>query len=84
MEQQKLSGSRFGDAAERYLNSAVHAKGQDLERLSKLVRGPIRALDLGCGAGHASFALASNGAHVTAPIKCSKSSRGRRQGEILE
>ncbi len=66
MEQQKLSGSQFGNAAERYLDSPVHAKGQDLARLSKLVRGPIRALDLGCGAGHASFALASNGAHVTA------------------
>ena len=68
MEQQKLSGSQFGAAAERYLTSPVHAQGRDLDGLSALVRrlGPVRALDLGCGAGHAGFALASSGAHVTA------------------
>ena len=68
MEQQKLSGNQFGNAAEKYLTSPVHAQGRDLERLSALVRriGPVKALDLGCGAGHAGFALASGGAHVTA------------------
>ncbi len=68
MEQQKLSGNQFGNAAEKYLTSPVHAQGRDLERLSALVRriGPVKALDLGCGAGHAGFALASSGAHVTA------------------
>ena len=68
MEQQKLSGSQFGNAAERYLTSPIHAQGRDLDRLSALVAriGPVRALDLGCGAGHASFALASSGAQVTA------------------
>lgn len=38
--------------------------GADLERLSAIAsqRRPARALDLGCGAGHASFALARGGA----------------------
>lgn len=68
MEQQKLAISQFGNAAESYLTSPVHARGRDLERLSELVGriGPVRALDLGCGAGHASFALASGGARATA------------------
>lgn len=68
MKQQKISENQFGNAAERYLTSPVHAQGGDLERLAALVRhiGPVKALDLGCGAGHASFALASSGAHVTA------------------
>ena len=68
MKQQKISESQFGNAAERYLTSPVHAQGKDLERLAALVKhiGPVKTLDLGCGAGHAGFALASSGAHVTA------------------
>ncbi|MHB0990449.1 MAG: class I SAM-dependent methyltransferase [Burkholderiales bacterium] len=68
MKQQTISESQFGNAAERYLTSPVHAQGGDLKRLATLAGriGPAKALDLGCGAGHASFALASSGAHVTA------------------
>src|SRR5665213_1465857 len=69
MDQQQLSASQFGSNAGNYLTSAVHATGADLERLAALAgqRQPARALDLGCGAGHASFALARGGArHVTA------------------
>jgi SAM-dependent methyltransferase len=69
MDQQQLSASQFGSKAGNYLTSAVHATGADLERLAGLAgqRQPARALDLGCGAGHASFALARGGArHVTA------------------
>jgi SAM-dependent methyltransferase len=69
MDQQQLSASQFGSKAGNYLTSAVHATGADLERLAALAGRcqPARALDLGCGAGHASFALARGGArHVTA------------------
>jgi len=64
MDQQQLSASQFGSKAGNYLTSAVHATGADLERLATLAgqQRPARALDLGCGAGHASFALARGGA----------------------
>ena len=64
MDQQQLSARQFGSKAGNYLSSAVHATGADLDRLASLAeqRRPARALDLGCGAGHASFALARGGA----------------------
>ncbi|MDB6088363.1 MAG: Methyltransferase type 11 [Gammaproteobacteria bacterium] len=69
MDQQELSVTQFGASATQYLTSTVHATGADLERL-KTIAGqlrPARVLDLGCGAGHASFALARGGARqVTA------------------
>lgn len=69
MDQQKMSVSQFGTKAANYLASAVHATGADLERLKAMAGRlqPKRALDLGCGAGHVSFAVASGGARrVTA------------------
>jgi SAM-dependent methyltransferase len=69
MDQRSLSTRQFGDNAASYLNSAVHAQGVDLERLAELAGRlqPSRALDVGCGAGHAAFALARGGARqVTA------------------
>ena len=64
-----MTVSQFGAKAANYLNSAVHATGADLQRLGALA-GQLhatRALDLGCGAGHVSFALAQGGANrVTA------------------
>jgi ubiquinone/menaquinone biosynthesis C-methylase UbiE len=69
MDQQRMSVSQFGAKAANYLNSAVHATGADLQRLGAMA-GQLhskRALDLGCGAGHVSFALALGGANrVTA------------------
>lgn len=51
---------QFSDQASAYLTSAVHASGRDLERLSvRLSAFPQAAvLDMGCGAGHASFIAA--------------------------
>jgi ubiquinone/menaquinone biosynthesis C-methylase UbiE len=69
MDQQRLSSAQFGSSAANYLSSAVHANGADLVRLEAIahLRPPARALDLGCGAGHVSFALARGGAQrVTA------------------
>jgi ubiquinone/menaquinone biosynthesis C-methylase UbiE len=60
MEQHDLATRQFGSKATAYLTSSVHASGADLVRLTQLAARPdmLRALDLGCGAGHASFALA--------------------------
>lgn len=53
-------GDQFGARAEAYLTSAVHAQGEDLPAFAALLRGQTnaRVLDLGCGAGHASFTVA--------------------------
>ena len=63
-----LLGQQFGARATAYLNSAVHAQGADLEALADLVRGCVdaRVLDLGCGGGHVSFAVAPHAGSVTA------------------
>lgn len=68
MKQQHLTAEQFGGTAGAYLTSTVHAQGAHLKRLTRLAAslGTPRALDLGCGAGHASFALARGGAQVTA------------------
>ncbi|HVS76191.1 MAG TPA: class I SAM-dependent methyltransferase [Steroidobacteraceae bacterium] len=61
--------SQFDPRAHAYSTSAVHAAGPDLERAKILVAGiprAARALDIGCGAGHLSFALAPHVGHVTA------------------
>ncbi len=64
MDQQELSVTQFGTSAANYLTSPVHATGADLERLRAVAvqQRPARILDVGCGAGHASFALARGGA----------------------
>lgn len=54
--------------ASAYLTSAVHASGRDLQRLAeRLADFPqAKVLDMGCGAGHASFTAAGQVAEVTA------------------
>ena len=60
--------AQFGPRAKAYVESAVHAQGADLEALSAIAaeRKPRHALDLGCGGGHVSYALAPHAARVTA------------------
>ncbi|WP_330986157.1 MULTISPECIES: class I SAM-dependent methyltransferase [Enterobacterales] len=59
---------QFGFQASAYLTSAVHASGRDLQRLSERLSAFPQAhvLDMGCGAGHASFIAAGKVAKVTA------------------
>jgi ubiquinone/menaquinone biosynthesis C-methylase UbiE len=59
---------RFGSNAERYLTSLVHSAGADLDFLARSVAAldEPKVLDLGCGAGHASFATASFAREVIA------------------
>lgn len=59
---------QFGSQANAYLTSTVHATGRDLQRLAqKLSEFPLaHVLDMGCGAGHASFIAAQNVQRVVA------------------
>lgn len=59
---------QFGSQAQAYLTSAVHASGRDLQRLGeRLSLFPnASVLDMGCGAGHASFVAAAKVDQVTA------------------
>ncbi|ABF07415.1 class I SAM-dependent methyltransferase [Cupriavidus metallidurans] len=71
MQQQELVAAQFGATANAYLTSAVHAQGADLEQLKQALAylKPVahsRVLDLGCGAGHASFAAATVANEVVA------------------
>jgi ubiquinone/menaquinone biosynthesis C-methylase UbiE len=60
-------GKQFGTVAEAYLSSTVHSQGADLEAVTTKLRDQsgARVLDLGCGAGHLSFAVAP---HVEAVV----------------
>lgn len=65
MEHQGTVMQQFGAQAQAYLTSAVHAHGKDLQQLGEMAErfaAGTAVLDLGCGAGHASFAMAL---HVT-------------------
>jgi len=68
-DQHALVDRQFGATASAYLTSSVHAMGADLDELAALASAhrPSEVLDLGCGAGHLSFALARGGAgHIVA------------------
>src|SRR5919112_26316 len=59
---------QFGPRARDYVVSAVHAHGEDLDAIAAIAsdRRPARALDLGCGGGHVSFALSPHASEVVA------------------
>jgi SAM-dependent methyltransferase len=63
-----LVDAQFGAQATAYLNSDVHSQGPDLQALASLVAGKsqARVLDLGCGGGHVSFAVAPHVREVVA------------------
>jgi len=69
MQQQAVVAQQFGNTASAYLTSTVHSQGADLAQLreiaANLPKRPV-VLDLGCGAGHASFAVAPVAESVTA------------------
>jgi ubiquinone/menaquinone biosynthesis C-methylase UbiE len=58
----------FGSTAAAYLTSQTHATGADLRTLADSIAATPGAtvLDLGCGAGHASFAVAPHAKEVVA------------------
>ena len=59
---------QFGAVAEAYLGSTIHSQGADLETLVIKFsnKASARVLDLGCGAGHLSFAIAEHVESVVA------------------
>ncbi|HWE72988.1 MAG TPA: class I SAM-dependent methyltransferase [Stellaceae bacterium] len=63
-----LVNTQFGAQAGAYLTSTVHGQGPDLEALGALVaeKSDARVLDLGCGGGHVSFAVAKHVREVVA------------------
>lgn len=62
--------SQFDPRAGAYLTSAVHVAGPDLQRAEILVSQAVavtaQAVDIGCGGGHLSFALAPHVARMVA------------------
>jgi ubiquinone/menaquinone biosynthesis C-methylase UbiE len=60
--------TQFGEQANAYLSSAVHAQGSEFAALQAAVAGrsDARLLDLGCGAGHVAFHVAPAVAEVVA------------------
>ena len=60
--------NQFGPRARAYVESAVHAQGADLARIAEVAASvrPARAVDLGCGGGHVSFAMAPHVAAIVA------------------
>jgi ubiquinone/menaquinone biosynthesis C-methylase UbiE len=69
MSQESQVEAWFAPRADAYVTSAVHATGDDLVQLSGLFagKGIGRVLDLGCGGGHAGFAVAP---HVGEVVSC--------------
>lgn len=62
--------SQFDPRADAYLTSPVHSAGPDLELARRLIAQGVspsaHALDIGCGGGHLSFALAPHVARMVA------------------
>jgi SAM-dependent methyltransferase len=66
--QERLAAGQFGPQAAAYVESPVHAQGEDLRQLAAMVagRGGARVLDLGCGGGHVAFHVAPHVKEVVA------------------
>lgn len=63
-----LNDKQFGTTAALYVQSPVHSAGEDLQQIAAIVgRYPDAAvLDLGCGGGHVSYAVAAVARSVVA------------------
>jgi ubiquinone/menaquinone biosynthesis C-methylase UbiE len=63
-----LVQEQFGAVAERYVTSAIHARGDDLGRIVELARprGDERLLDIATGGGHTALAFAPRVREVVA------------------
>jgi len=60
--------AQFGPRAQEYVESAVHARGPDLDALRTIIEAaaPSRALDVGTGGGHVAYLMAAYAQSVTA------------------
>lgn len=68
MKHTETVGHSFGTNADAYFKSPVHAQGGELEEARRIVCGhpDTVVLDLGCGAGHLTYAIAPYAKQVTA------------------
>jgi len=68
IEHTDIVEKNFGKQAKAYLNSTIHAQGEDLKWLGNWLKDlpHARLLDLGCGSGHASYAAAKHVKEVVA------------------
>ena len=68
MDQTQAIQHKFGAAAERYVMSAVHRGGPDLDAMlaEGVITGRERVLDVGCGPGATALAFAARVASVVA------------------
>lgn len=59
---------QFGPRAKAYVESAVHSQGADLAHISERAASirPARAIDLGCGGGHVTYAMAPHAGETVA------------------
>jgi ubiquinone/menaquinone biosynthesis C-methylase UbiE len=72
---------QFGQVAENYSTSAVHAAGEDLPRLvaAAQLTGSEQVLDAGSGAGHTALAVAPHAAQVVSvDLAAAMLEQGRR------
>ncbi|MFB6159835.1 MAG: class I SAM-dependent methyltransferase [Haloferacaceae archaeon] len=60
-DRKRAAAASFGVAADAYLDSDVHRRGADLDRLASWCRGATSALDVATGAGHTAGAVAEAG-----------------------
>ncbi|KAA0677000.1 class I SAM-dependent methyltransferase [Azospirillum brasilense] len=60
--------AQYGQRADAYVTSAVHASGADLDQIEDALRGRNagRVLDLGCGGGHVAYRAAPHAGEVVA------------------
>jgi SAM-dependent methyltransferase len=63
-----LNSRQFGSTASHYVDSPVHAGGDDLAQIAGIAarRAGGRVIDLGCGGGHVSYAVAPHAGSVVA------------------
>jgi SAM-dependent methyltransferase len=62
-----LNDRQFGTTAADYVASPVHAEGDDLRQIAEIARQVGgRVIDLGCGGGHVSYAVAPHVQSVVA------------------
>ena len=63
-----LVTGQFGPRANAYVESAVHARGEDLAALEAVVEKatPARALDMGSGGGHVAYLMARHARSIAA------------------
>lgn len=68
MNQRDFAASHYGTRADAYVQSQVHASGEDLDEMEAVLRGRQidNALDLGCGGGHVSYRVAKYAQRVVA------------------